>query len=132
YNPKFYKWAASDLLNAIDSNGKRQMIIIESGSSPAGQCGMPLLNINNKRQNGYKHVIQTAFKEALKDADPSLGELAVVYDKANNEIEVTGYANAISEEAKEHVWIVMLQDDARYEQPIKWENQIMYIRDQEG
>ncbi|RIB14422.1 hypothetical protein C2G38_2018570 [Gigaspora rosea] len=132
YNPKFYKWAASDLFNVIDSNGKRQMIIIESGSSPAGQYGMPLFNINNKRQNGYKHVIQTAFKEALKDADPSLGELAVVYDKANNEIEITGYATAISEEAKEHVWIVMLQDDDRYEQPIKWENQIMYIRDQEG
>ncbi|RIB14424.1 hypothetical protein C2G38_2018573 [Gigaspora rosea] len=132
YNPKFYKWAASDLFNVIDSNGKRQMITIESGSSPAGQCGMPLFNINNNRQNGYKHVIQTAFKEALKDADPSLGELAVVYDKASNEMEITGYATAISEEAKEHVWIVMLQDDARYEQPIKWENQIMYIRDQEG
>ncbi|CAG8785467.1 8121_t:CDS:2, partial [Dentiscutata erythropus] len=132
YNPKFYKWAASDLFNVIDSNGKRQMIIVESGSSPAGQCGMLSFNINNKRENGYKRVIQTAFKQALKDADPSLGELAVVYDKACNEIEVTGYAAAISEETKEHVWIVLLQDDARYEQPIKWENQIMYIRDQDG
>ncbi|CAG8848496.1 15599_t:CDS:2, partial [Gigaspora margarita] len=107
YNPKIYKWAASDLFNVIDSNGKRQMIVIESGSSPAGQ----------------------SFKEA---ADPSLGELAVVYDNATNEIEITGYAAAISEETKEHVWIVMLQDDVRYVQPIKWENQIMYIRDQEG
>ncbi|CAG8732661.1 12282_t:CDS:2, partial [Cetraspora pellucida] len=119
----------SDLFNVIDSNGKRQMIIIESGSSPAGQMTMPSLDIN-KGPNGYKLVIQTAFKRALKNADPTLGELAVVYDKTNNEIEATGYAAAISEETNEHVWLVMLQDDAKYEQSLKWENQIMYIKDQ--
>lgn len=105
------------------------MIIIESGSSPAGQNAMPLLDIN-KRQNGYKFVIQTAFKQALKDSDSSLGELAVVYNMVEDEMEATGYAAAISEETKEHVWIVMLQEDTKYEQPIKWENQVMYIQDQ--
>ncbi|KAF0533043.1 hypothetical protein F8M41_010742 [Gigaspora margarita] len=131
YNPKFFKWAASDFFNVIDSNGNRQMIIVESGSSPAGQSAMPLFNINNKRQNGYTFVIQTAFKQALKNTDPSLGELAIVYDDGAYKIEVAGYAAAISEETKEHVWVVKLQNDAEYEQPIKWENQIMYIKDQD-
>ncbi|KAF0533042.1 hypothetical protein F8M41_010741 [Gigaspora margarita] len=132
YNPKFFKWAASDCFNVIDSNGNRQMIIIESGSSPVGQLAMPLLNINNKRQNGYTFVIQTAFKQALKHTDPSLGELAILYDETGYKIEAAGYAAAISEETNENVWVVNLQNDAEYEQPIKWENQIMYIKDQDG
>ncbi|CAG8499485.1 21653_t:CDS:2 [Cetraspora pellucida] len=130
YEPKFYKWAATDFFNVIDSNGKRQMIIVESGSSPAGQEAMPLLDIN-KRHNGYKFVTQTAFKQALKDADPSLGELAIVCDVASDEAEATGYAAAISEETKEHVWIVMLYDVAKYEQLLKWENRVLYIKDQD-
>ncbi|CAG8808552.1 22976_t:CDS:2, partial [Racocetra persica] len=103
----------SDFFNVINSNSKRQMIIIEFGSGPAGQFSMPSLNINNKRQNGYKLVIQ-AFKQALKDTDFSLGELAIVCDMASDEIEATRYAATISEETKEHVWIVMLYDVAKY------------------
>ncbi|CAG8728059.1 6299_t:CDS:2, partial [Racocetra fulgida] len=137
YEPKFFKWAgdyfdlSSDFFNVINSNGKRQMLIIESGSGPAGQCSMPSLDINNKRHNGYKLVIQTAFKHALKDADSSLGELAVVCDMACDEIEATGYAAAIAEETKERVWIVMLYDVAKYDQLFKWENKVMYIKDQD-
>ncbi|CAG8798932.1 7344_t:CDS:2, partial [Racocetra persica] len=84
YKPKFFKWAGS-----------------------AGQSSMPSLDINNKRQNRYKLVIQ-AFKQALKDTDSSLGELTVVCDIANDEIEATGYVAAISEETKEHVWITVI------------------------
>ncbi|RIB28315.1 hypothetical protein C2G38_1930914, partial [Gigaspora rosea] len=131
YNPKFFKWAASDFFNVIDSNSNRQMIIVESGSCPAGQMIMPLLNINNKRRNGYTFLTQTAFKQALKNTDSSLGELAIVSDEGCYTIEIAGYVAAISEETKEHVWVVKLQNDAEYEQPIKCENQIMYIRDQD-
>ncbi|CAG8452907.1 7494_t:CDS:2 [Scutellospora calospora] len=133
YESKFYKWAASDFFNVVDSNGKRQMILVESGSCPAGQTSMPLLNMDKKR-SGYRLVIQTALKRALKDADPSLGGLAVVYDEESGEIPVEpiGYAAAISEETNEHIWLVKFLDDTRYEQPVKWENQVMYIRDQDG
>ncbi|CAG8816930.1 18003_t:CDS:2, partial [Gigaspora rosea] len=119
YNPKFFKWAASDFFNVIDSNSNRQMIIVESGSCPAGQMIMPLLNINNKRRNGYTFLTQTAFKQALKNTDSSLGELAIVSDEGCYTIEIAGYVAAISEETKEHVWVVKLQNDAEYEQPIK-------------
>ncbi|CAG8501249.1 24852_t:CDS:2, partial [Racocetra persica] len=98
--------------------------------SPAGQSSMPSLDINNKRQNGYKLIIQ-AFKQALKDTNSSLGKLAVVCDMASDEIEATRYVAAISEETKEHVWIVILYDVAKYDQLFKWENKVMYIKDQD-
>ncbi|CAG8769085.1 12779_t:CDS:2, partial [Racocetra fulgida] len=120
----------SDFFNVIDSNGKRQMIVVESDSSPAGQELMPSLDIN-KRHNGYKFITQTAFKQALKDTDPSIGELAILSDLASDEAEATGFAAAISEETKEHVWIVMLYDIAKYDQLLKWENKIMHIKDQD-
>ncbi|CAG8489016.1 22412_t:CDS:2, partial [Racocetra persica] len=129
YEPKFFTWGASDFFNVIDSNGKRQMIVVESDSSPAGQVTMPSLGIN-KRHNGYKFITQTAFKQALKGTDPSIGELAILYDVTSDETEATGFAAAISEETKEHVWIVMLYDIAKYEL-LKWENKVMYIKDQD-
>ncbi|CAG8814736.1 7723_t:CDS:2, partial [Racocetra fulgida] len=95
---------------------------------PAGQGAMPLLD---KRPNGYKFLAQTAFKQALKKADPSLGELAIVCDVASDEADLTGFAAAISEETKEHVWIVMIYDVAQYNQFLKWENKVLYIKDKD-
>ncbi|CAJ0865516.1 11048_t:CDS:2 [Entrophospora sp. SA101] len=125
YKPKHFRWAGSDLFNVTTVNGQRQMIIVETNSCPSGQKSMPLLS-DTDEYGGYQVVIESAFKEAIEKADPSLGDLAVICDK--NLMETSGYATALAEVMQEKVWFVQYYDDDD-DPPVKWIDRVMYIRD---
>ncbi|KNC96630.1 uncharacterized protein SPPG_07843 [Spizellomyces punctatus DAOM BR117] len=125
YKPKYFLWAGSDLFNVTTASGHRQMIIVETNSCPSGQKSMPLLS-DPEEHGGYGVVIDLTFKELILQADKSLGDLAVVCDK--NMMEASGYAAVMAESTGERVWIAeyYLEDP---DPPVKWEDGIMYIRD---
>ncbi|CAJ0764225.1 7270_t:CDS:2, partial [Entrophospora sp. SA101] len=125
YKPKHFRWAGTDLFNVTTVNGQRQMIIVETNSCPSGQKSMPLLSETDE-YGGYRVVIESAFKEAVEKADPSLGDLAVICDK--NLMETSGYATALAEVMQERVWFVQYYDDDE-DPPVKWIDRVMYIRD---
>jgi hypothetical protein len=83
-----------------NSDGRRQMIVVETNSCPSGQKSMPCLGDANN-QRGYRTIIQNTFKRLLLSADLAIGGLAVVYDK--NPMEASGYAAVIADVMKEKV-----------------------------
>ena len=96
YTPKHFRWAGADLFNVTTRQGQRQMIIVETNSCPSGQKSMPLLTeLDDREHGGYRTVLETAFLDLIRSADPDLGGLAVIYDK--NEMEATGYASALAD-----------------------------------
>ncbi|KAJ3315911.1 hypothetical protein HDV04_000118 [Boothiomyces sp. JEL0838] len=128
YSPKYFHWAGSDLFNVTTANGQRQMIVVETNSCPSGQKSMPLLNEISEENGGYGVVMHHATKEIISKTDPSLGDLAVVYDK--NGMEATGYAAVLADSTNEKVWIAefYMQDP---DPPVKWVDGLMYVRDAE-
>lgn len=90
---------------------------------------MPLISEtdDNNEHGGYRVVMQSAFKDQLSKADPSLGGLAVVYDK--NVMESSGYAAVLADVAKEDVWLVEWYDDDP-DPSVKWEDGVLHVRDE--
>lgn len=105
------------------------MIVIETNSCPSGQKSMPILSETeeNNEHGGYRVVIQSAFKSQLSKADPSLGGLAVIYDK--NLMESSGYAAVLADVAKEDVWLVEWYDKDT-DPNVKWQDGILHVRDE--
>lgn len=106
------------------------MIVIETNSCPSGQKSMPFLSETNGRnsQGGYRLVIESAFEDQLSKADPSLGGLAVIFDK--NMMECSGYAAVLADVAEEKVWLCeWFMNDP--DPDVKWNDGILYIRDKE-
>lgn len=99
---------------------------METNSCPSGQKSMPLLSDMGDDHGGYGMVIKETFKDLLSKASPSLGDLAVVYDK--NPMEATGYAAVLADETGERVWQVeyYLEDP---DPPVKWADGVMFVRD---
>ncbi|KAI8616847.1 hypothetical protein BC830DRAFT_1116255 [Chytriomyces sp. MP71] len=126
YQPKFFQWAGSDLFNVTTSSGQRQMIIVETNSCPSGQKSMPLLSELGDDHGGYGVVIDSTFREMITQADKSLGDLAVVFDK--NPMEATGYAAVMADHTKENVWLVEYYEDDP-NPPVRWAQGVMEIRD---
>ncbi|KAI8909673.1 hypothetical protein EDD86DRAFT_190571 [Gorgonomyces haynaldii] len=128
YKPKYFQWAGSDLFNVTTASGQRQMIIVETNSCPSGQKSMPLLSDVGDEHGGYGIVIDSTFREMLSKADPSLGDLAVVYDK--NIMEASGYAACLADNTGERVWMAeyYLTDP---DPPVKWVDGVMHIRDEQ-
>ncbi|CDS07008.1 hypothetical protein LRAMOSA09531 [Lichtheimia ramosa] len=129
YSPRYFQWAGSDLFNVTTATGQRQMIVIETNSCPSGQKSMPILSETeeNNEHGGYRVVIESAFKSQLSKADPSLGGLAVIYDK--NVMESSGYAAVLADVAKEDVWLVEWYDKDT-DPNVKWQNGILHVRDE--
>jgi hypothetical protein len=125
YSPKYFHWAGSDLFNVTTAEGQRQMIVVETNSCPSGQKSMPVIDESGEC-GGYKIVVEQAAADLFNRADPSLGGLAVVYDK--NEMEAAGYASVLAECTKENVWLVeyYLEDQ---DPSVKWEDGVMFVRD---
>ncbi|ORY46545.1 hypothetical protein BCR33DRAFT_736708 [Rhizoclosmatium globosum] len=73
-------------------------------------------------------VIDATFREMIQQADKSLGDLAVVYDK--NPMEATGYAAVMADHTKEKVWLAEYYEDDP-SPPVKWVDGVMYLRDKE-
>ncbi|RUS27064.1 hypothetical protein BC938DRAFT_483759 [Jimgerdemannia flammicorona] len=121
--------ASSDLFNVTTSAGQRQMIIIETNSCPSGQKSMPLLSETDEHNEhgGYRVVLESAFREQLAKADPSLGELAVICDK--NMMEASGYAAVLADVSKEKVWLAEWFDEDE-NPPVKFVDRVLHIRDE--
>lgn len=105
------------------------MIIVETNSCPSGQKSMPLLSEIADEQGGYRTVLHHAFSAALSAIDPSMGALAVIYDK--NHMEASGYAATLADMTKEHVYLTEYYENDT-SPPVKWINGIMYIRVEEN
>jgi hypothetical protein len=126
YAPEYFFWAGSDLFNVTTAEGQRQMIVVETNSCPSGQKSMPLLD-ETQDHGGYQKVIDHAAKQVFSKADPTLGGLAVVYDK--NGMEATGYAAVLAEATGERVWLAEFHvHDPN--PPVRWENGVMFVRDE--
>ncbi|ORX96445.1 hypothetical protein K493DRAFT_314502 [Basidiobolus meristosporus CBS 931.73] len=125
YHPMHFQWAGSDLFNVTNAQGHRQMIIVETNSCPSGQKSMPLLS-DIDEFGGYRIVLESAFREQLGAADPSLGGLAVIYDK--NQMEASGYAAVMADIMKEEVHLVEYYHDDN-DPPAKWVDRVLHVRD---
>jgi len=128
YKPQFYHLSGADLLHVTTESGKRQMVIIENNSCPSGQKSMPLRD-DLDEMGGYQRFIEETFKMGLKRKRMISGKLAVIYDK--NYMEASGYAAAMAESFGEPVYLVPCYSDAP-DNPVKVENEVIMIRDEEG
>lgn len=128
YTPKHFCWAGSDLFHVTTQQGQRQMIIVETNSCPSGQKSMPLLSETDEF-GGYRVVLDSAFKHILSTADPTLGDLAVIYDK--NHMEASGYCAVMAELSKEKVWLVEYHQDET-NPSVRWIDGVMEICDSSG
>ena len=128
YKPKYFHWAGSDLFNVTTSEGKKQMVVVETNSCPSGQKSMPLLDEQGNEYGGYRVVLENSVKEVFGATDPASGGLAVVYDK--NSMEATGYASVLADLTGEKVWLAEYHWNDN-NPPVKWIDGLMYIRDAE-
>ena len=126
YQPKYFHWAGSDLFNVTTVEGKKQMLVVETNSCPSGQKSMPLLDEQGNEYGGYRIVVENCVKEVIGNTDPSLGDLAVVFDK--NAMEATGYASVLADLTGEKVWLAEFHWNDN-NPPVKWIDGLMYIRD---
>ena len=65
YKPKFFTHSGTDLIHATSEDGIREMIVIETNSSPSGQKSMPLLD-DFAELGGYSQYAERTFKHYLK------------------------------------------------------------------
>ena len=129
YRPHYFLHAGADLFHVTDEFGNRNMVIIETNSSPSGQKSMPLLDETNE-QGGYRTYMANTFKPFLKSRKKKIeGKLAVVYDK--NPMEAAGYASAMADVFQEPVFFVPFM---HYDQdpPVRFVDNIMEVRDEAG
>lgn len=128
YEPKWFYWAGSDLMNVTTVTGQRQMVVIETNSCPSGQKSMPLVR-EDAEQGGYRVLMERVFKPMLSRSRLPDGDLAVVYDK--NPMENTGYAAAMADTCEEPVWLVeFYQNDT--DPPVRFDDGVMHVRDEAG
>lgn len=131
YSPTYFKWAGSDIFHVTTTDGRRQMIVVETNSCPSGQKSMPLLSELGGENDfgGYGTVMGETFKQMIESADRSLGDVAVVYDK--NPMEASGYAAVLAEQLKEPVWLVEWYDGDN-SAPVRFEDGVMFVRNEIG
>jgi len=106
--PRYFRWGGADLFCVTTRRGQRQIVVVETNSSPSGQKSMPR-RAGESAGAGYARLVAGALLDASGD-DPALpaGGLAVLTDK--NELECTGYAAAMADAAREPVWLVPCHD----------------------
>ena len=104
--PRYFRWGGSDLIHVTTDEGIRQVVIIETNSSPSGQKSMPRLHETDENA-GYRTVLERSFLPALRKRKTGLkGELAVLYDK--NLMETSGYAATLADLTNENIHLVPL------------------------
>jgi hypothetical protein len=107
YQPLHLPWAGADLFHVATAGGARQMVIIETNSSPSGQKSMPLLT-DSQDEGGYRRLVERTFLPRMKGRRLPNGGLAVLWDK--NPMEASGYAATIAECTGEPVFYVSCFD----------------------
>jgi hypothetical protein len=125
YQPRWFRWAGSDLFHATSTAGVRRMVVIETNSCPSGQKSMPLYEEHDE-QGGYRELVRDTMLASLKGKRLPDGELAVIYDK--NPMESSGYAAAMADLAMEPVHLVRC-DDGDPEPSVRFDNGVLMIRD---
>jgi hypothetical protein len=123
YQPKYFRWAGSDLMYVLNREGEKSLTLIETNSCPSGQKSMPLLD-QSVEQGGYKRLIENTFKPMVS-AHSMEGVLAVVYDK--NPMENIGYAATIADSFREDVYLAQF-NNKDLDPPIRFENDQMQVR----
>lgn len=128
YKPKFFFHAGADLFHVTSARGDRQMVVIETNSSPSGQKSMPLVD-ENREQGGYRLYMEHTFKRLVKGRRKGKGDLAVLYDK--NPMEASGYASAMADVFQEPVhYVPFFRHDT--DPPVRYVDQLMEVRGQDG
>ena len=128
YQPRFFRWSGVDLFNVTKEDGHREMVLIETNSSPSGQKSMPLLS-DEREEGGYQllveHVMEPMFRKIRKGKE--VGGLAVIYDK--NHMEASGYAAALANQFKEKVFLsTFLSSDP--DPPTRFRDRVLEVRDE--
>ncbi|MGY6562814.1 MAG: hypothetical protein ACXITV_11990 [Luteibaculaceae bacterium] len=126
YKPKYFKWAGTDLMHVINSEGKRKLVVIETNSCPSGQKSMPLPEYNVE-SGGYYKLMSKTFKPEV-DAHKQDGALALIYDK--NPMENVGYACALADVFNEPVYLAeykKLDTDS-----VKFIDNLLHIEGEDG
>lgn len=132
YQPRFFRWSGVDLFNVTTEEGYREMILIETNSSPSGQKSMPLV-ADEKEEGGYQVLVESVlaptFKRIRKEKGRQAGVLAVIYDK--NLMEVSGYAASLAHHTGEEVYLApfMLSDP---DPPCRFRDRTLEVRDDNG
>lgn len=122
YQPKYFKWAGSDLFHVTTNTGERKMLLIETNSCPSGQKSMPLF-ADHKELGGYRYLLEKSFIPLLSNKNLPSGSLAVLYDK--NYMEASGYAAALAEITQEQVYLVPVYDEGK--EHITWKKGVLYV-----
>eukprot|EP00457_Paulinella_chromatophora_P004674 gb/GEZN01004686.1/.p1 GENE.gb/GEZN01004686.1/~~gb/GEZN01004686.1/.p1 ORF type:complete len:555 (-),score=86.69 gb/GEZN01004686.1/:228-1892(-) len=138
--PKWFRWGGGDLFSCTTDQGHRQMIIIETNSSPSGQKNFPAMPQASEGDDGYHTVIREVMVSLIEEkkkegALVEEGVLAVMYDK--NPIEATGYAAAMADVFKERVYFCPmklhnLKKDESSEDAWRWDNDVLSVKDAYG
>lgn len=133
YKTKHFKYAGCDLFKVTNTQGKRQMIIIETNSCPSGQKSMPLIS-ESQVCGGYKTIVESILDD-LMVTDKQNGDLAVIYDK--NLMEASAYCSVLAKLTGEKVWFVEYYDQDESELAnnanVEWRsNGYMYVKDKEN
>ncbi|RMG30750.1 MAG: hypothetical protein D6730_02165 [Bacteroidetes bacterium] len=128
YKPRYFFHAGADLFHVTSAKGDRQMVLIETNSSPSGQKSMPLLD-ENLEQGGYRLYIERIFKRVVKSRRKVHGGLAVLYDK--NPMEASGYAAAMADVFKEPVHFVPYYEWDE-DPPVRYREQVMEVKGSDG
>ncbi len=102
--PRFFRWGGCDLFHVTSEEGRRQVVVIETNSSPSGQKSMPRIN-ESMEKAGYERLLSESFMTQVqrRKGGPK-GGLAVLYDK--NHMENSGYAATLADLTGEDVWLV--------------------------
>ncbi len=103
YQSKNFHWGGSDLFYVTTEKGNRRMVVLETNSCPSGQKSMPPRSDSDEHR-GYRYLIENSFIPLLKKKRLPKGKLAVIYDK--NYMEVTGYAQTLSDLTNEEVLLI--------------------------
>lgn len=122
-----FRWSGADLFNVTNLSGNRQMIVIETNSSPSGQKSMPLPVDSEEQQDGYHKLMKHCFFPNVAEHASTLptGALAVIYDK--NDMEALGYASAMATIGEEDVYACKYYSEDP-NPPIRWFNKVMHVR----
>lgn len=103
YQSKHFFWGGADLFYVTTERGNRKMVVLETNSCPSGQKSMPP-RTDADEYRGYRYLIENSFIPQMKKKRLPKGALAVIYDK--NYMEVTGYAQTISDLTGEKVYLI--------------------------
>lgn len=124
YQPRFLYWAGADLFFVANGEGRKDMMLIETNSSPSGQKSMPRLG-NFDDYGGYRTLVESVLGPLKRSKSLPEGGLAVLYDK--NEMEASGYAATMADIFNEKVYLTPFYNDDT-NPPVRFRDGILEVR----